>query len=113
MMHFGGSWMDAILWQVRTHRDLLPKDQADERSIERALAKLKNEVEPQLEARLEASEYICGHKFSAADIVNGHNVAWARLYGTCQQEVFAAYVERLAERPAYRRAFDDAMPAGD
>jgi glutathione S-transferase len=107
MMHFGGSWMDAMLWQVRMHRDLLPKDQADSRSVDRALDKLTTEVEPQLVSRLRGGEYVCGASFSAADIVVGHNVTWARSYGLFQEPLFKDYVSRLAARPAFRRAFDD------
>lgn len=107
MMHFAGSWMDAMLWQIRVHRDLLPADQADERSIERAMQKLRDEVAPQIAARLSVQDYICGDAFSAADIVTGHNVNWARAYGLCTDDSFTAYVQRLAERPTFRQAFAD------
>jgi glutathione S-transferase len=32
---------------------------------------------------------------------------WARLYGLCESPVFADYVARLAERPAFTKAFSD------
>lgn len=107
MMHFGGSWMDAMLWEIRVQRNLLSPDQVDERSVERTMNKFRSEVEPQLEARFAAQDYVCGREFSAADIVIGHNVAWARAYEMCPQDVFGAYLSRLTERPAYRHAFDD------
>jgi glutathione S-transferase len=112
MMYFGGSWMDAMLWEIRVQKNLLPKDQVDERSIARATQKFCSEVEPQLADRLTRGAYICGSDFTAADIVIGHNVAWARAYDLCQQDVFDAYISRLAERPAYRSAFDDVTWAG-
>ncbi|MEM9388511.1 MAG: glutathione S-transferase family protein [Pseudomonadota bacterium] len=107
MMHFSGSWMDSMLWQIRMHRDLLPKSEADPRVVERAMNKIADEVEPQILARLSNGAYICGDSFSAADIVMGHNVGWARAYGLCRDETFRAYRERLAARPAFEAAFAD------
>ena len=89
------------------HRDLLPEGEADPRSVERAMAKIGDEVEPQLVSRLSASEYICGDSFSAADIVMGHNVGWARAYGLCRDDSLREYRERLAARPAFQQAFAD------
>jgi glutathione S-transferase len=109
MLQFGGGWMDAMLWQIRMHRELLPESERDKRTVDRTLEKFASEVEPQLLRRLTASDYMCGGSFSAADIVVGHNVNWARMYGLCQDETFKDYVRRLASRPAFRRAFDDVV----
>lgn len=111
MLQFGGATMDALLWQIRLHRDLLPEADADQRSIERATGKFAQEVEPQLVARLERSAYICGDVFTAADIVIGHNVFWARAYGLCRDAALRAYLSRLSARAAFRKAFDD-LPRG-
>jgi glutathione S-transferase len=107
MLQFGGNWMDAMLWQIRMHRDLLPESESDKRSVDRALDKFAGEVEPQLLSRLTRSDYICGDNFCAADIVVGHNVSWARMYGLCQDPAYKGYLGRLAARPAFGRAFDD------
>lgn len=107
MLQFGGSWMDAMLWQLRLHRDLLPDDQADPKTLSRTLAKFRDEVEPQLIARLDHQAFICGENFSAADILIGHNVFWAKLYGLCEHELLTAYLHTLAKRPAFQQAFDD------
>lgn len=109
MLQLGGNWMDSMLWQLRMHRDLLAESDSDQRTIDRAMEKIKAEIEPQLLSRLSASEYICGDQFSAADIVIGHNVNWARAYGMCQDDTFRSYASRLAARPAYRQAFDDVV----
>lgn len=109
MLQLGGNWMDSMLWQIRMHQDLLPSEQADKNSVDRALSKVATEVEPQLLKRLSESQYICGASFSAADIVVGHNVNWARTYGLCQDGAFKEYSSRLAGRPAFRRAFDDVV----
>ena len=108
MMHFGASTMDMMLWQVRIHEHILPDAGVDERTIERYRAKFTDEVEPQLLARLEKTEFICGDEFTAADCIIGHNVTWARGYGMCQDRVFRAYLSRLVRREAFKKAFSDA-----
>lgn len=108
MLHFGASWMDMMLWQVRIHEHVLPEDQKDSRTIDRYRDKFTKEVEPQLGSRLDAGGYVCGEKFSAADCVIGHNVTWARGYGLCQDEVFRKYLSRVSKRPAFVKAFADA-----
>ncbi len=108
MLHFGGTWMDMMLWQVRIHEHVLPSDEIDERTITRYRNKFVREVEPQLKARLEAAPYICGSEFLGADIVIGHNVAWARGYQLCQEPIFSDYLSRISKRPAFLKAFSDA-----
>ena len=108
MLHFGGTWMDMMLWQVRIHEHVLPSDQADSRTIDRYRHKFVQEVEPQLKDRLSRTPYICGERFSGADIVIGHNVTWARGYRLCQDDIFREYVSRLSKRPAFLKAFEDA-----
>ncbi len=106
MLHFGASWMDMMLWQIRIHTHLLGKD-SDPVTIARYRQKFCEEVEPQLIARFDRHPYICGTGFSAADCVMGQNVLWARAYGLCQQAQFAEYVGRLAHRPAFGKAYAD------
>ena len=107
MLHFGGTWMDMMLWQVRIHEHVLPSDQSDARTIDRYRRKFVEQVEPQLMARLERGPFICGDDFSGADIVIGHNVTWARGYGLCQHDIFRSYLSGLSKRPAFQKAFDD------
>jgi glutathione S-transferase len=109
MIHFSGSWMDMMLWQIRSHEHLLPRDQSDARTIERYRSKFAAEVEPQLLQRFETAEFVCGPSFTAADCIIGHNVAWARLYGLCKDEVFGNYLSRLARREGFCKAFADAQ----
>lgn len=108
MLHFGGTWMDMMLWQVRIHEHVLPSDQSDSRTIDRYRQKFVAEVEPQLKERLGRSSFICGDAFSGADIVVGHNVTWARGYGLCQDDIFRGYLSRISKRPAFLKAFEDA-----
>jgi len=108
MLHFGGTWMDMMLWQVRIHEHVLPSHEADSRTIDRYRRKFVEEVEPQLKQRLDQAPYICGGQFSGADIVIGHNVTWARVYGLCQDDTFRQYLSRISKRPAFQKAFQDA-----
>ena len=108
MLHFGGSWADMMLWQVRVHEHVLPPEERDVRTVARYRAKFAGEVEPQLAGRLQSFPFVCGERFTAADCVIGHCVTWARGYGMCRDEVFRAYVSRLAKRPSFAAAFADA-----
>lgn len=107
MLQFGASTVDVMLWQIRAHEHLLPEAAFDQRTIDRYRAKFAREVEPQLAARLSAGGFICGADFTAADCIVGHDVLWARGYGLCGDEVFSGYVDRLAARPAFLKAFAD------
>jgi glutathione S-transferase len=107
MLHFGGTWMDMMLWQVRIHTHVLPSDQSDARTIDRYRKKFAEEVEPQLSKRLGETPFICGEQFTGADIVMAHNVSWARSYRLCQDEMYRQYLSRVSKRPAFRKAFDD------
>lgn len=68
-----------------------------------------------LEQAVAAHAYIAGDTFTAADVYAGSQVMWGTQFGTLpKRDAFVAYAERLAERPAYKRAgeIDNAlMPA--
>lgn len=108
MLHFGSTWMDMMLWQIRIHEHVLPVAERDPRTIARYRKKFADEVEPQIALRLDQASYICGDKFTAADCVVGHSVMWARGYGLCQSDVFRPYLSTLAKRPAFVSGFSDA-----
>ena len=108
MLHFGGSWMDMMLWQIRIHKHVLPDAEKDERTVDRYMTKLTAEVEPQLVKRLCQNTYICGDHFTAADCVIGHNIIWAKSYGLCTDEVLTKYLSTLSSRRAFQQAFSDA-----
>lgn len=112
MIQFGASWMDAILWQLRLNRDLLPPDLQQRSVFDMNHAKWAREIEPQLIARFEQHAYICGDAFTAADCIVGHNVRWARAYDLCADPAFDAYLARLETRPAFQSAYSDADQFG-
>ena len=106
-LHFGATWMDMMLWQIRSHRHILASDESDPRTVSRYENKFRSECEPQIAKRIEGGKYVLGESFSAADVIIGHNVFWARGYGLCQDSVFADYLHRLMARPALQKSLDD------
>ncbi len=58
-------------------------------------------------AALEPGPYLLGERFTAADVVIGSGIRWAMMTGNLpERPQFAAYAERLAERPALKRAME-------
>jgi glutathione S-transferase len=108
MLHFGSTWMDMMLWQVRIHEHVLTSSERDARTVARYRRKFTDEVEPQLLRRLEAAPYICGENFTAADCVVGHSIIWGRGYGLCQDPLFKRYLSGISKRPAFASGFADA-----
>ncbi|KQM36226.1 glutathione S-transferase family protein [Sphingomonas sp. Leaf10] len=67
-----------------------------------------------LEAAVSAHPYIAGERFTAADVYVGSHVMWGAQFGTLPKlDAFMAYIGRLADRPAHKRAseLDDAAMA--
>jgi glutathione S-transferase len=108
MIAFGSISMDMMLAQVRVHEHLLPRSERDPRMVDRYREKFAREVEPQLARRLEATPYVCGDAFTAADCIIGYDVFWARGYGLCRDEPFRRYLKSLRARPAFAAALADA-----
>lgn len=67
-----------------------------------------------LEKGLDGREHLASDRFSAADLYVGSHLDWGMGFGTVEKRpAFQAYVARLRERPAYKRAaeIDDALIA--
>lgn len=65
-----------------------------------------------LEQALNAAPYICGDRFTAADVLVSSYVGWAMMQKNIDERpVFQQYVERMQSRPAAARAaaLDDAL----
>ncbi|MEZ4297207.1 MAG: glutathione S-transferase family protein [Polyangiaceae bacterium] len=57
-----------------------------------------------LDAMLRDREYVCGKRFTAADVYVGSHVGWGIQFGTiAKTPAFEAYFDRLKERDAYKR----------
>lgn len=58
-----------------------------------------------LEHGLAQGPFVCGERFTAADVYVGSSVAWGLMFGTIEKRpVFEAYAARVMARPAYQRA---------
>jgi len=60
-----------------------------------------------LETAVSGHDFICGERFTAADVYVGSQIDWGLQFGSIpDRPVFDAYVERLRGREGYRRAKD-------
>jgi len=58
-----------------------------------------------LDELLSGRDYVCGDRFTAADVYVGSAIMWGTMFGTLpQRDSFTRYSGRLMERDAYRRA---------
>ena len=65
------------------------------------------------EARLGEAEFFGGSQLTTADIMMGFNLTTSRMFGGADLAPFpniAAYLKRIGERPAYRRAMEKCEP---
>ena len=57
---------------------------------------------------LATRDYVCGSRFTAADVYVGSAVLWGVQFGTLPKlDSFNAYADRLGQREAYRRGKDE------
>jgi len=67
-----------------------------------------------LEAHVAANEWVCGERFTMADVYVGSQVDWGLMFGTFpKSDAFAAYAARCQGRAAYQagKAIDNALIA--
>jgi|TARA_B110000977_G_C10986453_1_gene458124 glutathione S-transferase len=85
---------------------LLPPERRDEKALSQAQRLLSKALEPVNEA-LAGRDYLIGD-FSAADIMLGHACFMSNRLGCVGEEMvhLKAYVERLANRPAFKTAIE-------
>ncbi len=58
-----------------------------------------------LAAHFSDHAYVCGDRFTAADIYVGSQIIWGQQFGTMPiRDSFTAYAKRLSTRPAYQAA---------
>jgi len=52
-----------------------------------------------------AHDYVCGDRFTMADVYVGSHVEWGMMFKSFPERAsFSAYVERMRARPAYQEA---------
>jgi glutathione S-transferase len=84
-----------------------PEAERDGAAMEAARVQFATVARP-LERILQRSAWILGDSFTVADVIVGSLLVWARAMGAYQAvPAFDAYVERLRDRPAWKRASAD------
>ncbi|MDE2437268.1 MAG: glutathione S-transferase family protein [Sphingomonadales bacterium] len=80
-------------WELPKEREVM----AGWGSYERTIAAL--------EGHFEGNNYVCGNRFTMADVYVGSQVDWGLTFGSIPpNEAFVAYAERMQARPAYKAA---------
>ena len=67
-----------------------------------------------LDAKFQADDYVCGKRFTMADVYVGAQVVWGTQFGTLpKRESLGGYAKRVTDRAAYQaaKAVDDALIA--
>lgn len=110
-MQFAVCEMDAVLWVLAKHGFALPEDRRVP-AIKETARREAQRAERELQTLLGDGPYLAGDAFTIADIMAAHCVRWGVLarvpVGSQRVRDWAA---ALAERPAYRRAAAEPMPA--
>jgi glutathione S-transferase len=93
--------------QVFMHSTRLPEAERSAKTLEEGKKKFA-EVATVLDDAVRGKTFLLGDQLSAADVMIGSTLGWARALGIVKgYPDLEAYVQRLAERPAYKRARAD------
>jgi len=67
-----------------------------------------------LDGKFQTDDYVCGSRFTMADVYVGAQLVWGTQFGTLpKRDAFVAYAKRVTDRGAYlsAKAVDDALIA--
>jgi glutathione S-transferase len=97
---------DPALETILFHTRFLPEERRIPVLVEQARKKWAS-CERFLSKNLADRTYIVGDTFTAADVMLGTALAWAKFAGALGEDPkLAAYLERMAARPAFQAAHD-------
>jgi len=100
---FAISELEQPLWLMAKHRFALPPEQRVAAVLETAVWEFERAVDI-LARGLGSKPWILGERFSVADILIGHTLAWARSSNqSLGVEAVVAYADRVLGRPAFQR----------
>jgi glutathione S-transferase len=106
-LHWGEATLLPPLADLAQHAVVRPPEERIPAVVPDAVRRLRD-VLGALDRELAGKEYLVGGSFSAADVSVGYGLQLARLLGQLNAQDFpqvAAYLERLAKRPAFQKAF--------
>ncbi|HYH97735.1 glutathione S-transferase family protein [Hyalangium sp.] len=96
---------DPLLVTILMNTRFLPEAERSAAAVEKASQRFKV-IAPIIQERMKGREYIVGNKFSAADVVVGGTLALANMLNALDgYPDLKAYLGRLMERPATKKAF--------
>lgn len=96
---------DPCLETMMFHTVFLPEKHRLPVLVERAKKTWSQKIEPRFIKALEGRSWILGDEFSAADVMVGTTLLWARMPAVLgDSPVLQAYLDRLATRPAFAEA---------
>jgi len=99
--------VDPCLETIMFHTVFLPESHRLPILVERAKKKWAEKIQPRLSSAVERGPWILGDDFTAADVVVGSALAWARMAGVLEDtRPLAAYIERCSSRPAFTKAYE-------
>jgi glutathione S-transferase len=107
-IHYAMSALEPPIITLFMNLVQLPEAERSQKAVDGARAAL-GPVLDVLENALAGREFIVGDQFTAADVMIGSTVWWAQTMGLvdARRPNLAAYVQRLAARPALQRASAD------
>jgi glutathione S-transferase len=101
---FTMSELETPLWTMTKHTKILPKERRIPAVADSCIWEFQRAATV-LAKRLEDREFIVGAQFTAADILLGATLNWARKAEIqLMSAVLEAYADRMADRPALLRA---------
>ncbi len=109
---YGPATVDPILETIGLNTVILPENMRNPEAAAAAREKFKTCGEV-IGAGLQEGPYLLGRDFSAADIIIGFNCFWANFFNMLgEYPTLAAYLGRLTERPAFKKALAGARMPG-
>ena len=98
------SELETPLWTMAKHTQILPQEHRVPAVADTCLWEFQRAAAV-LAQHMEGREYAVGSQFTAADILLGGTLHWARKAGvSLESAVLEAYAERMAARPGLVRA---------
>lgn len=96
---------DPVCETVTLHTMLLPEAQRLPQLVEQARATWSTKIEPHYAAALSRSRFVLGDAFTAADVLVGSSLLWARMIGLLSADPdVARYLADVTSRPAFAKA---------
>jgi glutathione S-transferase len=96
---------DPCLETIMFHTMFLPEAKRMPQLVERAKKTWSTKIEPRFGAALAKAPFILGETFSAADVLVGGALAWAKMAGALGDDaVVNRYLDAIMARPAFVEA---------